>query len=376
MEEILSKSTIGLRRKGLAALATTSLAMGAVLAGAGAASADADFAFERVPGQTRYDVSANSPRRSTATLTRVILASGETGKFGDALTANFLAGDIKAPILLTELDETPQATLDAIEAAGATKVIIVGGPLSVSAEQEAALAADYDVERIEGRTRYDVAADIIDRGTEQSDTALVATGEKFPDALAAGPVAYAAGMPLAITMRDEVPAAVMQALEDADITKAVVLGGDLSVSEEVRDQLREAGITLVEEFAGADRAEVSTMVADYAIETHGFTNARVNAATGREFSGGADALSAGPVSGMQERPIVITAGDPSVGTRRAVGEHLISWLEENADTLTGDDNLLFGGPLSITEAMKNLMEESAQGEAPTTNQDLHGHPAG
>ncbi|MGN6779938.1 MAG: cell wall-binding repeat-containing protein, partial [Marmoricola sp.] len=356
----MSKPMKGFGRAGLSALATSTLIVGASFAGAGAAHADSAFQFQRVGGQDRYEVSANVAGMY-GTADHVILASGEQGKYADSLAANYLSGAINAPILLTQLNTTPDATMAALKKAGATKITIVGGPLSVSTQQEDSLrAAGYTVDRIEGHTRYDVDAAVIKAASKTGDTAIVATGEKFPDALAAGPLAYAKNLPVGLVTLGNAPQQVIDALKAQGVTKAIVLGGDLSISQETRQQLENNGIKIIASLNGANRAAVATQLASYEIANYGFTKTRVNVATGREFSQGADALSAGPLTGKQNRPLLITAGDPKVGTTQAIGADLLQYLKDHSQDLTGTDNLLFGGPLSISDAKKTAMEQAAQ----------------
>lgn len=356
----MRKTQKGFGRKGLSALATSTLVFGACALGAGAAHADAGFHFNRVGGQTRYDVSANVAGMY-GSASRVILASGEDGKFGDALAANYLAGVDKAPILLTQLNQTPDAVKAAIAKTGAKNITIVGGPLSVSPAQEQSLKDDgYTVDRIQGTTRYDVDAAVIAAGNTTGNTAIIATGEKFADALAAGPLAYAKNLPVGLVQRDNAPSSVLDALKKQGVSQAIVLGGDLSISQSTRQQIENAGIKIVSSLDGANRAAVATMLADYEVANFNFTNTRANVATGREFAQGSDALSAGPLTGKANRPLLVTAGDPKVGTTQAIGQALLDWLQKHATTLTGTDNQLFGGPLSISDDMKAAMEKAAQ----------------
>lgn len=365
MEEILSKSTIGLRRSGLAALATTSLVMGAIFAGAGVANADADFDFTRVAGDDRYETSADIAGQFGAATT-AILASGEPGHYPDALSANYLAGLKDAPVLLTTLDETPQSVKDRLAAAGVENVIIVGGELAVSAAQEDALAEDYNVSRLSGQNRFDTNADIIGEGSddETSDTALIATGLAFPDALAGGPVAFHEGMPIGLSSGADMPDQVIEALKGAGVNKAIVLGGENAVPQSVVDELEGNGIDFVTRLEGRSRSLTAKQIADYAVENFGFVDTAANVASGRSFGDGADALAGGPLTGQQVRPLLITENENIAGGAA-------DYLEENANTLT--EGLIFGGNLAISQALENELEDAAQ--ATTTNQSYTATPA-
>ena len=342
------------------------MVLGACAAGAGAASADANFTFERVAGPDRYATSAKIADKF-GDATNAILASGEPGHYPDALTANYLAGVQSAPILLTQKDETPASVLAQLKDSKVKNITIVGGVLAVSAAQEQALKdADYTVKRVSGQTRSNTNADIIKEGGDaKSDTALVATGFNFPDALAAGPLAYDEGMPVGITNKADMPDDVIAALKAAGIDKAIVLGGEIAVPKSVVDELEAKDIKVITRLSGQSRSATAVAVADYAVKNLGFSVEHVNAASGRAFGDGADALAGGPLSGESESPILVTEN------ASVAGPAVLDYLKRHANTL--DDGYLFGGPLAITESLKKALEAAAQ--TVTSNQDFTVTPA-
>ncbi len=155
MEEILSKSTYGVRRAGLASVATMSLVTAAAVAGAGAASATTDFKFQRIGGADRYETSTLVADEFATANPDVILANGEPGNYADALSANTLAGEKNIPVLLTRKDKTPASVLAQLKEDGTKNITVVGGTSVVSDAQVAALkAAGYNVTRIAGSDRF------------------------------------------------------------------------------------------------------------------------------------------------------------------------------------------------------------------------------
>ena len=334
------------RRAGIAALAT-SLVLGASLATAGTASAAPNFAFDRIEGANRYATSAAAATEFGKADT-VILASGEKGRYPDALTANYLAGVKDAPILLTRKDSVPTEVKKAIADSGAKTVLIVGGTDVVSQAVEDDLDGFYTVRRISGANRFATAAAVIDEGDQAStDTALLATGRNFPDALGGGPLAFAEKMPLAITEADDAPDNVVKALDRAGITKVLVLGGKDVVSEAVVKELADSGITLVKRFDGVDRADTSAQLAEYEIEKYNFSKTAVNVASGYNDGDGADALGGAPLSGKTDRPLLITK------TQNAPGAAVLKYLGDHSATLT--DGTIFGGVAALTKDAENQM---------------------
>lgn len=368
MEEILSNATKRFGRAGIASLATTALVASGLTAFAGAASASEPVDFKRIAGQDRYATSAAAAAAFGAT-DNALLASGEQGHFVDSLSANFLAGVRTAPILLTEQDDLPEVVADQIEASGITEVTIIGGELAVGPEVVAELEAmGVTVSRVFGQNRFETNEAVIEAGSENGgndNTALVATGFNFPDALGAGPIAYDGLHPVAISKTDDMPDAIIAALKEAGVTEAIIVGGPLAVSEDVENELEANDIDVVTRINGANRADTSVKLAEYAIANLGFTANEIDFASGRDISEGVDALSGGPVSGKEQTPILITRNEDRA-------PELVSFLSENCDVVDSGD--IYGGPLALTEALEQELEAAAQCEV-TSNQDFTATPS-
>jgi len=322
------------------------------------ASATSTFAFDRLAGSDRY-ATAVAVATQYGNSANVILANGDSRAFPDALTASYLAGKKKAPVMLTKKDTTPANVLARIAAGGATDVWLVGGEGVISAAQATALDVLYTVHRLGGLDRYLTAQAVIaDAGTATSTTAVLATGVNFPDAIAGGPLSYVKGMPLAITATNSLPAATLAALKTAGTTKVIVLGGPTVVTQAVLDTLAANGITLDQRIFGANRSETSSKLAEYLLASQGFSNTGVNVASGYAFGGGADALGGGPLSGKENRPTLITESVTNVGPGP------IAYLTAHAPTLTTGH--IFGGLGAVSAASEAAMQAAAR--ATTSNQ--------
>ena len=309
------------------------------------------FAFTRVAGSDRYGTSVDTAKAFGAS-TDVILASGDNGHYADALTANYLAGIKGAPILLTQKDSTPSAVALQIAASGAQNVWIVGGYAVISAAQETALKTQYAVHRLAGADRYLTAAAVIGAGgTARSTTAILATGQNFPDALGGGALSYVKGMPLAITQTDTLPASTLTALQSAGTTNVIILGGPTIVTQKVVDALAAGGISVLTRLAGIDRSATSALLAEYEIN-QGLLNTGVNVASGFALGGGADALGGGALSGQQNRPLLIT------NSAAQAGPGVDAFLTGHSDSLVG--GYLFGGTGAVSAAVEATMTAAAR----------------
>ena len=161
------------------------------------AHATAGVTVNRVAGSNRYQTSAMIAEAKYPTGVpgnTVVLATGLN--FPDALAGNYLAGQLGAPILLTPQTTTDPAYSTVTTAMGKLlpgpirQVTILGGTSAVGADVASDLQSKgYLVSRIGGATRYDTAQ-MVDtqsgqtpgKGTSGNPTAILATGENFPDA--------------------------------------------------------------------------------------------------------------------------------------------------------------------------------------------------
>src|SRR6185312_11408178 len=119
--------------------------------------------------------------------------------------------------------------------------------------------------------------------------AIVATGTDFPDALAAGPIAYASHLPIVLVAPHRFPLQAKRVLRRLRIQQVIIAGGAAAVSGAVEDALHHNGVSTLFRAAGTDRSDSSVKLADWAIENLGYSDAHVNLASGAQSLGGADA---------------------------------------------------------------------------------------
>jgi putative cell wall-binding protein len=317
---------------------------------------DTPFAFNRIAGQDRYDTAARIAA-SFGSASQAILASGEAAGYSDALTGTYFAGTGDVPMLLTKKASTPAVVISALNALGVKKVTLMGGPAAISDAQASALQSKgFTVVRIGGADRFGTNAKVIATGGQSaSDTAIVATGLNFPDALASGPLAYRIGMPLALTKTNDLPDDVLAALKAAKVTKVIIVGGETAVGPAVVAELQAGGITVTQRIAGAERSATSRLVAEYAIANLHFAKTGVDVASGYQAGTGADALAGAPLAGKDNRTLVITASAVDPG-------EVTTYLKAHADTL--QVGTIFGGTTALTAATQKTMEDAVNDNRP------------
>jgi putative cell wall-binding protein len=89
------------------------------------------------------------------------------------------------------------------------------------------------VTRIAGADRYGTAAAIAARFADDRPSTYLATGVAYPDALAGGPAAARAAVPLLLVAPDRLPAPTAGQLGRMTPDRLVVLGGLKAVNDEI-----------------------------------------------------------------------------------------------------------------------------------------------
>lgn len=157
-------------------------------------------------------------------------------------------------------------------------------------------------QRIYGIDRYQTSIGISGSGWKNggSEVVVLATGEDFPDALSAAPLAKKYNAPILLTNSNSLDTAVSAELARLGTKKVYIVGGQGAVSESVEYQIKARGIECVRIY-GNDRYETSAAVANEIGETD-----RIVVATGEDFP---DALSIAPWAAANGAPILLTERD-------------------------------------------------------------------
>ena len=229
----------------------------------------------------------------------VVLARADD--FADALAGAPLATHLGGPLLLTDTDALSAATRDELDRvlADAGTVHVLGGRAAVSdAVVDDLEAAGHRVVRHAGATRYETAVTIA-RELPAVGTVMVASGRRFPDALAASAPAARAGWPILLTEQDRLPDETRAGLGSLGSGRAVVVGGQVAVSTAVVDQLEDR-VDDVVRVAGATRYDTAAAIADRFFDDVD----AVALASGTTFP---DALGAAVRAAALDAPLLLTA---------------------------------------------------------------------
>jgi putative cell wall-binding protein len=180
---------------------------------------------------------------------------------------------------------------------------------------------------------------VAEAGVPLTGEVVLASGQDFPDAIAAGALAASPDrLPALLTARDALPESTEAALADLQVRSVTILGGPAAVSLAVQARLTALGYA-VTRLAGPTRYDTSVAVADAALERADEPAVPVIFATGGNFP---DALSAGALAARLNATLVLVPPDdlaqaPPVGPYLAERRELFS------------AGVLVGGSVAVSE---------------------------
>jgi putative cell wall-binding protein len=320
----------------------------------------------RVADRTRFSTAvavAKAGYPGWAGVKHVIIASGDDRAAADPLAASGLCWAYDAPMLLVSAARTPDEVKAAVQQIvaknGPITLHVVGGPVSVPAARLAELVAagggsgKVTIDRVLSTGgRYDMSAAIarrmksvaaIDPGKTMPPVALFANGAdatKFFDALALSPISAGNGAPILLVTATSVPPATAAVVAELAPTTKIVGGGPNTVSEAVRAQL---GAT---RWSGQSRYDTAIAIADGAIANGWLLRSYVGLAAKLP-----DALTGGGFVGQRKGVLLLTDGANLTPVTK-------NWLTARKRFVA--EVYLFGGPLSISDAVKTQVGNALQ----------------
>ena len=160
------------------------------------------------------------------------------------------------------------------------------------------------VTRVYGSDRYKTNAALATSTFTSASTVVLVSGENWPDALSAGPLAARLGGPVLITKRLSLPSSTRSALTRLRVTNVVVVGGSAAVSDGVVRTLRASGIS-ARRVWGRDRYATANAVAREVWRLNGrsIPNSTALVASGVKHQ---DALVASTVGARKGWPVLLT----------------------------------------------------------------------
>ncbi len=303
----------------------------------------------------------------------VVLATDQN--YPDALSGSYVAGKLGPTgtgILLTPTASLSSSTLTALRLEGITSVYVMGGPIAISnnvisqlkstpsytcggtaqrftssgaaqtlqvtqiygqtADGTAQMAAQYFGSAAVGNgtfpgaygTMYNnTAGTASTSGPTTAKTAILATNQTFPDAMAASAVAYNEHFPVLLTAQGSLSPEAAAGITNLGITQVIMMGGQVAISNSVVTSLQNMGVSVLR-IAGQDYTDTAQLLAQFEL------NHNLNAASqaeglhwGSTTTPGtanlvrgdfyADGLTGSVVAGNNSQPILLAFNPSSLG---------------------------------------------------------------
>ncbi|MGI4893579.1 MAG: cell wall-binding repeat-containing protein [Janthinobacterium lividum] len=299
--------------------------------------------FTRLAGSDRTKTAAAISRAATTTAATAVLVGSDAG--ADALSASYLAGRLKADVLLTSALTLSNAAATALTRLGATSVHLIGGTDKISQNVQDLLGWSYgtaNVIRHAGADRIGTNLAVLGAGaaiTRPTEAFVCRAYGSINDGVCAGPIAYANGIPV-LLLGATLPSGWAAAVKAAGITKLTVLGSDAAVPAALETALKSAGFTLGTRLGGVDSRATAALIANAALTSYGFDATAVGLARGDVP---ADALAAAPYVGGRKAPVLLTESTTVLGTAAA------GFITQHKSTLrTGT---VFGSVAAVSAAV-------------------------
>jgi putative cell wall-binding protein len=188
---------------------------------------------ERLSGANRYGTGAALSKHTFVSGGPVAYVASGLG-FPDALAGGAAGAQLGGPVVLTKPTSVPPETLEELKRLRPGRIVLVGGSGVVSDSVAATLSKIAPTVRRAGPDRYATSAAIANdiRGALGRGPVLLASGEDFPDALAAGPAAAAMGGVLTLVpSRATLPSGVAEEIVRNDPDELLAVGGTGVVSD-------------------------------------------------------------------------------------------------------------------------------------------------
>lgn len=200
-----------------------------------------DIKVTRISGRDRFDTSdklSHEVSRLSKKSSQAILVNGY--KNIDALSVSSLATKEDLPILLNGRNTLNMSVKNRLKQMNVKKVYIIGGNNSISSDVEKELnRMQISVVRLSGTDRYETSANIAKYAYKDFNEAIVASGENPVDALAASTLTGKKEAPILLTNKNKIPKSIKKIIEDMDIGKITIVGGENSITDNVMDDMED-----------------------------------------------------------------------------------------------------------------------------------------
>jgi len=216
-------------------------------------------------------------------------------------------------------------------------------------EIDFALSNEVVPVRVDGVDRFKTAVEASRLAFPEDgmcETAIIASGRNFPDALGGSALAGALYGPVLLTEPTALPESVADEIERLGASNVIIIGGTTAVSDTVKGAIDRLPGVSVERINGVNRYQTAAMVAERTVDELGPNySGQVLVATGMNFP---DALAGAPLAAASGTPIVLVQRD-------LVPEDTADVL----DSISPETALILGGTSAVSAATQADLEGMA-----------------
>ena len=259
-------------------------------------------------------------------------------KDNKSLNADFTEADQELTLVYRKKGTAPVDPIKPIEPNGTIKdITLIGGKATLTQNIEDQLK-NFKINRISGPSRYETAIKVSNE-YKNSNTVVLASGEKYTDELTATVLANKLNAPVLLTTKDKVPAKVLTEIQRLGATKIVVIGGNGTISE---TSLKELSKYKLERIGGVTRYETAILIGNQ-IRTITGNKTEAILVDGTNFP---DAIAMTSMGVEQGLPILLT--EPS-SLKDSTAKAIDDW---NLTKVT-----IGGGKSSVSTNIENILKD-------------------
>lgn len=287
----------------------------------------AQHTVSRIEGSNRYEVAVNAAKRGWQEAPAVVLVGGDA--YADALSAVPYAYQQGAPVLLTNAGSLSDAAKTGLQQLKTKRVTILGGTASISEKVVKQLKAmNLSVSRIQGKNRYELAANVA-KHMKSASAAVVVNGSAYTDAVAIAPYAAKQGYPILLIDAKGLREETANLLKNKAVKRTIVIGGEASVNKTAFQKLPSPV-----RISGANRYEVAAQIA----KTYPMKTSQTFMSYGYAY---ADAAAAASIAAKQGQILLLTdAQTVPDAIRKVIGAKQMSAFSVVGGTSTVQTNVI------------------------------------
>lgn len=292
---------------------------------------------QRISGENRVQTAIEVSKKMFKEGTnKVVLANQDN--YSDVLTAAPFAKANNASLLYISSKSISKEVMSEISRLKAKEITIIGGEESVDEGLKKELEKrNFKVDRLSGSDRYKTSAKIAAKLIGDKTTTLeIASGENYADALSLNNAAEKDKAPILLVRVNAIDKSVEDVIKSSKASLINIAGGEKSVSESTKANIKKISNATVNRMGGADRYETSILLAKYS-----GAKEVVVVASGENF---ADALVAAPFSAKQNGAILLT-------NKEKLGQKAEQFIKDTKF----NKSYVIGGEKSVSEDVINQL---------------------